>query len=134
MAKLVAVRLQRDIDELLRSRKPLAIAGKRSRAISAFYYLRPLDTGQAPLLFLIHAVKRGIAKSHDRNKQKRRMRDAMRQLMVYETVNQQLTASSQQALILLRTAKGPSAATTWETILNDMELIGKKLEEVTKHA
>jgi RNase P protein component len=134
MAKLVAVRLQRDIDELLASRKPLAIAGKRSRVVSAFYHLRPLESGSAPMMFLIHAVKRGIPNSPDRNKQKRRMREAIRQLSVYETVNQQLTASSQQVLILLRTAKIPSKSSSWETILADMELIGNKLKEATKDA
>ena len=134
MAKLVAVRLQRDIDALLAARRPLAVAGKRSKAVSAFFHLRPLQSGTPPLMFLIHATKRGIPKSHDRNKQKRRMREAIRQLAVYDIVSQQLMASSQQALVLLRTATGPSAATSWETIYSDMELIGKKLEEMTKHA
>lgn len=134
MAKPVAVRLQRDIDELLASRKPLAIAGKRSKSVSAFYCLRPLNGSPEPLLFLIHAVKRGIPGSPDRNKQKRRMRQAIRQLEIYNTVLQQLTASSQQALVMLRTAKGPSSSSTWETILEDMELIGKRLQEVSAHA
>ena len=134
MAKLVAVRLQRDIDELLASRKPLAIAGKRSRTVSAFYHLRPLEAGSTPMMFLIHAVKRGIPNSPDRNRQKRRMREAIRQLQVYETVNQQLMASSHQVLVLLRTAQVPSKSSSWDTILLDMELIGNKLQEMTKHA
>ncbi len=134
MAKPVAVKLQRDIDELLASRKPLAIAGKRSRVISAFYCLRPLNGSPEPLLFLIHAVKRGIPNSPDRNKQKRRLRQAIRQLGIYDIILQQLTDSSQQALVMLRTAKAPSAASSWETILDDMEVIGKRLQEVSAHA
>ena len=131
MAKPRAIKLQRDIDDLLAGRKPLAVAGKRSRAVSAFYYIRPLEeNGAEPLLFLFHAAKRGIPNSHDRNKQKRRMRQAVSDLAVFEAVASKLRASSRQALVLLRTVREPSAQASWEIILADLEVIGKKLEEV----
>jgi len=131
MAKLVAVRLQRDIEALLASRKPLA---KGTRAISASYFTRPLEKDQAPLLFLVHAAKRGIPNSPDRNKQKRRMREALRTLSIYDVVEQQLIDRSQQVLVHLRTTKPPSRQVSWEVILADMETIGKRLQEVLARA
>jgi RNase P protein component len=129
MAKLVAVRLQRDIDELLASRKPLAIAGRKSRAVSAYYHLRPASEASEPLLFLIHAPKRAMAKSHDRNLQKRRMREAIRTLPVYSEISEDLRSASKQALVLLRAMRGSSPESAWDVIVADMELIGSQLRK-----
>lgn len=136
MAKPIAIKLQRDIDELLAPpRKPLAIAGKRSNAISAFYFLRPLADGDEPLMFLFHAAKRSMAKSHDRNKQKRRMREAVRTLPIYDDVHNRLKSASLQALVLVRTTKPPSKDGSWRTVLSDMEIIGVHLRKaISKHA
>ena len=131
MAKLVAIRLKRDIEALLAYRKPIA---KGTRAVSAFCYIRPLADGDAPLLFLIHATKRGILNSNDRNKQKRRMREAVRSLSVYDAIQQQLTEKSRQALVLLRTSRPPSTDSTWKIIYADLELIGNKLTEAVRNA
>ena len=85
-------------------------------------------------MYLFHAAKRSIPKSHDRNKQKRRLREAVKKLPAFEATALSLKESSQQALVLLRTVTRPSKEGSWEAILKDMEVIGQRLLEVVKSA
>ena len=121
------LRLQRDIDALMHSRKPLAIAGRKSSVLSAFYFLRELPPDAPPMLFLLHAPKRQTRPAHERNKLKRWMREAIRQSDEMKEAHRILAQENRQALILIRATMPPSADCSWNQIQDDVRIISALL-------
>lgn len=121
------LRLQRDIDALMAGRKPLAIAGRKTNVLSAFYFLRELPPDEPPILFLLHAPKRIARPAHDRNKLKRWMREAIRQSDEMKNVYEKLQGEKKQTLILIRATMSPSSDCNWNQIEEDIRIIADSL-------
>jgi ribonuclease P protein component len=130
--RLPMLRLQRDIDELFAKRKSLARSGNQTSTLSSIYYIRPLSENDEPILFLLHAPKKFIKEAHERNKLKRRMREAIRNNEEFENIRAILLEKKLQLLLLVRADFKPSKDHGWQQIESDIRIIVKKLEEKIK--
>jgi ribonuclease P protein component len=120
---------QNDIDELFAKRKSLVRSGNNTSTLSSIYYLRTLEEDADPILFLLHAPKKFIKAAHERNKLKRWMREAIRKNDEFVKSKEILIEKKMQALLLIRADSRPSKDHGWQQIVDDVRIIGERLQE-----
>jgi ribonuclease P protein component len=120
------IRLERDIDVVLRGGKRL----KHSGTFAARFALRELPAGAKPLLFLFIVPKRFVRRAHERNQIKRWLREALIASEAFQTLTTALASSERQFLVSIRVDKAPSATMNWNVIHAEVESIVEALQKL----
>ncbi|MDP4219073.1 MAG: ribonuclease P protein component [Bacteroidota bacterium] len=131
---LPMMRLQKDIDELFARRKWLVRSLRETNMLSSLFFFRRLEENAEPLLLLLHAPKRIARYAHERNKLKRRIREALRQSEEIREAVRELSGNKMQVLLLVRSDFNPSKDHGWPEIQEDISLLGIKLLEKIQKA
>ena len=127
--KLETICLKKDIDDLFAARKSLVRSGNQTSTLSSLYLVRELPQGSAPIMFLLHAPKKFISQAHQRNRVKRRMREAIRRCDDLYTIVSELLSRELQVLLVIRADHKPSKKHGWNEINADIQVITTRLAQ-----